>query len=76
MWYKDIIYVLQNLQALEGLSKTQSRTLKLKAVKFCIIDKYLYWKDLGGVLLNYLLEDEAKEKIDEFHKRDCAGHLY
>lgn len=76
IWYKDIIYVLQNLQAPEGLSKTQARSLKLKPAKFCIIDRYLYWKDLGGVLLNCSLEDEAKEKIDEFHKGDCGGHLY
>ena len=59
-WYKDIIYVLQHLQAPLGLSKTQARSVKLKAAKFCIIDKYLYWKDPGGVLLNCLLEKEAK----------------
>ena len=36
----------------------------------------MYWKDPRGVLVNCLLEDEAKEKIDEFHKSDCGGHLY
>lgn len=76
VWYKDIIHMLRHLQAPDGLSKTQARSLKLKAAKFCIIDRYLYWKDPGGVLLNCLLEDEAKEKIYEFHKGDCGGHLY
>ena len=75
-WYKDIVYVLLNLQAPPELSKTQARSFKLKAVKFCIINKFLYWKDLGGILLNCLLEEEAKQKIKEFHSGDYGGHLY
>jgi hypothetical protein len=76
VWYKDIVHALQHLQAPKGLSKTQERSLKLKNAKFCIIDRYLYWKDPRGVLLNCLLKDEAKEKIYEFHNGDCGGHLY
>lgn len=76
LWYKDNIHVLQHLQAPYGLSKTQARSLKLKAAKFCIIDRYLYWKDPRGVLLNCLLDGESKEKMHEFHKGDCDGHLY
>ena len=48
--------------------------MKLKAAKFCIINRYLYWKDLGGVLLNFLLENEAHHTVKEFHKGDCGGH--
>jgi hypothetical protein len=44
-WYKDIIYVLQHLQAPSVLSKTQARSIKLKFVKFFILNGYLYWKD-------------------------------
>jgi hypothetical protein len=47
-WYTDIIYVLRNLQAPPGLSKTKARFLKLKATKFCILDNSLYWKDPEG----------------------------
>jgi hypothetical protein len=36
----------------------------------------LYWKYLGGILLNCLLEDEAKQTISEFHKGDFGGHHY
>ena len=75
-WYKDIIYVLQKLQAPPGLSKTRARSFKLKDAKFCITDKYLYWKDPGGVLLNCLLEEETKEEVQEFHNADYGGHLY
>ena len=48
--------------------------MKLKAVKFCIIEQYLYWKDLGGILLNCLLENEAQHMTKEFHEGDYGGH--
>ena len=37
-WYSDIVYILQNLQAPVGLSKSRARSIKLKAAKFCIIN--------------------------------------
>ena len=40
-WYADLIFVLQNLQAPPGLTKTKARFLKLKALKFCILDETL-----------------------------------
>ena len=73
-WYSDIVYVLQNLQAPTGLSKTRARSVKLKAAKFCILNQYLYLKDPSGVLLNFLLENEAQQNMKEFHKGDCGGH--
>ena len=75
-WYDDIVYVLQNLQPPTGLSKTRARSVKLKAAKFCIIDQHLYWKDPSGILLNYLLENEAQQITKEFHEGDCGGHHY
>jgi hypothetical protein len=62
-WYSDLIYILQNLQAPPDLSKTKAIFFKLKAVKFCIIDGFFYWKDPRVALLNCLLEDEAKQII-------------
>ena len=55
---------------------TRTRSVRLKAAKFCIINSYLYWKDPGNNLLNCLLEEEAKKKIKEFHSEDCGCHLY
>ena len=37
-WYFEIVYVLQNLQAPVGLSKSRARSVKLKATNFCIIN--------------------------------------
>jgi hypothetical protein len=67
---------LQHLQAPLELSKTKARSVRLKAAKFCIINSYLYWKDLGSILLYCLLEEEARKKIKEFHSEDCGGQLY
>ena len=55
------------------MSKTRARPVKLKAAKFYIMNQYLYWKDLGGVLLNCLLGNDAQRKMKEFHKGYCGG---
>lgn len=75
-WYADIVYVLQNLSSPPGMPRNKARTLKLKAAKFCIIKSALYWKDPGGILLNCLVEEEAKTTVEDFHKGDCGGHLF
>ena len=67
--------MLQNLSPLPGMAKNKSRMLKLKAAKFCIMNNVLYWKYPSGVLLNFLVEEEAKQVMDDFHKGDCEGHL-
>ena len=73
-WYSDIVHVLQNLQAPVGLSKTRARSVKFKAAKVYILNQYFYWKDPGGVLLNFLLENESQQMVKEFHKGDYGGH--
>ena len=41
-WYLSIIHFLQKLEFPPGLTPNQARALKLKSVKFCIVDKLLY----------------------------------
>jgi hypothetical protein len=48
--------------------------LKLHAIKYCIIDAKLYWKDPLGFLLRCLVEIEEEGVIYEFHVRVCGGH--
>jgi len=59
-----------------GILRNKGRTLKLKAAKFCVLNSALFWKDPGGVLLNCLVEDEAKQVMEDFHKGDCGNHLF
>jgi hypothetical protein len=74
-WYAYLIFVLHHLQDPLRLTKTKARFLKLKAMKYCILDGNLYWKDVGGILLNCLLKDEVDKVMQEFHEGDCGGHL-
>ena len=75
-WYAEILYVLQHLPSPPRMLRNRSRTLKLKATKFCILDSTLFWKDPGGMLLNCLVEEEAKRVVEDFHRGDCGGHLF
>eukprot|EP00253_Pinus_taeda_P031764 PITA_31764 len=72
-WYSDIIYVLKNLSPLPDMTRNKARTLKLKAAKFCILNSALYWKDPGGVLLNCLVEKEAKHVMEDCHQGDYGA---
>ncbi len=59
-WYAYLIFVLFNLNDPPCLTKTNSRFLNLKGVKFFIIDNILYWKHAGGILLKCLLKDNTE----------------
>ena len=58
------------------MDKNRLRFVKFKAVNYCILNRFLYWKDPGAILLNCLLEDQAKHMSKEFHEGDCGGHHY
>ena len=50
--------------------------LKLKIVKFCILNGRVFWKYLGGILLKCVDEKEAEDLIAEFHRGYCGGHHF
>jgi hypothetical protein len=75
-WYKDIIYFLQKLKPPDGLGKNNVRDLKLKAIKYCIIDQILYWKNPLGDLLRCLDPQEAQRDMSDFHQRSCGGNHF
>jgi hypothetical protein len=37
-WYKDIMHFLQKLWPPDGLDKNKVRDLKLKVIKYCLVD--------------------------------------
>lgn len=74
-WYVDILYVMFNLNAPPGFSKTKARFVKLKVVKFCILENFLYWKYVGGLLLNFLLKPDEDKVMQEFHEGDYGGEV-
>jgi len=48
----------------------------MKSMRYFIIDNALFWKDNGAILLKCLLKAEADKIMQEFHARNCGGHLY
>ena len=58
------------------MDRTRAIFLKQKAARFCILDGKLYWKEPGGVLLNCVNEQGAKNLIEEFHVGECGVHHY
>jgi hypothetical protein len=75
-WYKDIIYFLQKLQPRDGLEKNKVRSLKIKDIRYCLIDHILYWKDPIGFLLRCLYPQEAQRAMTDFHDSLCGGHHF
>ena len=63
-WYKDVVFVLQHNKAPADLSKSKARFVKLKSLRYFVYDRNMFWKDVGGILLNCLLEEEAKNIIE------------
>jgi hypothetical protein len=75
-WYKKIIYFLQHFECPPDVNNTKARSLKLKAIKFCISNQSLYWRDPARILLKCLDENEAKHVTTEMHRGVCGGNQH
>jgi len=58
------------------MSRSKGRSLKLKSAKFCILNSSLYWKDPRILLLNCLVEEEAQQVMNDFHRDDGGSHFF
>jgi hypothetical protein len=58
---------------LENPSRTVSRKLRYKALKFFLLDGRLYYKSLDGVLLQCLGQEEAVKMMSEVHDGLCGA---
>ena len=76
VWYTDIVHFLLFLQFPEHLDRKASRSLKLKATNYYLVEDQLFWKDPGGILLRCLDQAEIGEVISESHEGACGGHKY
>jgi hypothetical protein len=73
-WFKDIVHFLQSLQSPPDLDKSKFKYLKIKFVKYKIINQFLFWKDPNGIMLRCVDEEEAKNIFNDLHKGVCGGH--
>jgi hypothetical protein len=58
------------------MEKNKGRQLKLKSIKYCLVDQILYWKDPLGVLLRCLDPQEAQRIMFYFHDIWCGGNHF
>jgi hypothetical protein len=73
--YFDIIYYLKNLSCLDHLVDHEIRALRLKAMKYCLTQDDLGWKNLDGVILRCVNKDESGMMIKELHFGHCGYHF-
>jgi hypothetical protein len=71
--YHDIVTYLLTLQLPNDMTMSKERNLKLHAIKYCIINGRLYWKDPLGFLLCFLTECEIEGIINEFYEGVYGG---
>jgi hypothetical protein len=67
-WRKEILDYLKNP------SQRVSKKLKSKALKYVLLEEYLYYRTIDGVLLKCLSEEEVKLIMDEVHEGICGAH--
>jgi hypothetical protein len=60
----------------DGMGKSRARDLKLKVVRYCLIEQVLYWRDPLGMLLRCLNPPEAQKVMFDFHEGLCGGHHF
>ena len=71
-----LCFVLLNLQCPPDFDRKKSMSLKLKTHKYCIVNQTLIWKELGGVLLRCIDEDEFDMVITNLHSVAYGRHRY
>jgi transposase InsO family protein len=74
-WYSDIIYYLKNLSCIDHLVDHKRRTLTLKAMRYCLTEEGLGWKNLDRGLLRCVNQDEEEKLMKELHSRYYGGHF-
>jgi hypothetical protein len=58
------------------MEKNKGRALKIKSIKYCLVDQILYWKDPLVVLLRFLDPQEVQMIMSDFHESLCGGHHF
>jgi hypothetical protein len=74
-WYSDIVYYLKNLSCPDHLVDYKRRALILKAMKYCLTEDGLGWRNLDGVILRCVNKEEANNLLEELHSGYCGGYF-
>ena len=74
-WYSNIVYYLKNLSCPDHLVDYKRRALRLKAMKYCLTEDGLGWRNPNMVILRCVNKEEAKKILEELHFGYCGGHF-
>jgi hypothetical protein len=74
-WYADIIYYLKNLSCPDHLVEHKKRALKLKAMKYCLTQDGMEWRNHDGIILRCVNNEESGQLIKELHSCYYGGHF-
>jgi hypothetical protein len=74
-WYSEIVYYLKNFSCTDHLVDHKRRDLILKAMKYCLTEDGIGWKNHDGVIQRCVNKDEARKILKELHSGYCGGHF-
>jgi hypothetical protein len=74
-WYSYIIYYLKNFSCLGHLVDCKTRDLISNAMRYCLIQYGLGWRNPNGIILRCVNKDESNKLIKEFHSGHSGGHF-
>lgn len=74
-WYENILVYLQTMRYPPNVSREERRQLRLHAKNYLIIDNTLYRRGGDCILRHCLTREEAKKTLNDYHARECGGHL-
>jgi len=73
--YLDIIFYFQNLTCPNHMINHQKNYLGLKTSKYVLTRNGLGWRNLDGIIIRCVDEEESIKLITEFHSGFCGGHF-
>jgi hypothetical protein len=74
-WYSYIIYYLKNLTCPNNVFDHKRISLRLKAMKYCLTQDGLGWRNLDGVILKCVNKEEENKLVSKFHSGYCGDHI-
>lgn len=74
-WVQDMTHFLQTDEFPAGLGRAKRRYFRLQSIPYVLIDNIIFRKDLNGVLLRCIDNDQTKKMLHEFHDETAGGHF-
>ena len=72
-WLDPIIDYLRNSKVSED--KSQERKLRIKAIRYIVLEGVLYKKSFSRPLLRCVTREESKEILQSIHSGVCSNHF-